>query len=67
MRNVNKDYSLEDYKHEVFIHGRSAVIKVDGKRAGIIGEIHPGLLKSKGLENPVVCFELSVDKIKKNK
>ncbi len=44
-----------------FHPGRSAVITLDGKSMGALGEIHPRWQQKYGLAMPVVAFELSLD------
>lgn len=38
--------------------GRAADLLVNGERAGLFGELHPLVLRSFGLEQPVVALEL---------
>lgn len=47
---------IERCKEKEFHPGRSALIKVDGKPAAVLGELHPNTLKEKGFagENVVV-------------
>lgn len=43
----------------VFLHpGKQAAVKKDGKRIGVIGEIHPDLQSHFDLKQPVYLFEL---------
>ncbi|HIE31311.1 MAG TPA: phenylalanine--tRNA ligase subunit beta [Methanosarcinales archaeon] len=41
-----------------FIDGRRAEIVVDGRRAGLFGEVHPGVILNFGLDQPVIAFEM---------
>jgi phenylalanyl-tRNA synthetase beta chain len=51
----------ENTKH--FIEGRSAEIKFKGKDIGLIGEIHPKILKNWRIKMPVALFEIELDDI----
>jgi Phenylalanyl-tRNA synthetase beta subunit len=43
---------------EEFIKGRSGTIVINGKKAGVIGEIDPASLLKFDLANPVSVFEI---------
>ncbi len=47
--------------HPTFIPGRVADVVVDGKRVGVVGELHPKVLVEHDLELPVAAFELRLD------
>ncbi|MFQ5815799.1 MAG: phenylalanine--tRNA ligase subunit beta [Candidatus Hydrothermarchaeaceae archaeon] len=65
LRNLGMEYRLVRAKHGSFIEGRAAEVSIKGKRAGVIGEIHPMVLTAWGLEKPVVAFELALDALKR--
>jgi phenylalanyl-tRNA synthetase beta chain len=44
-----------------FIPGRAAEIRVNGKRAGIMGEIHPRVLDEWGIQIPCAVAEITLD------
>ncbi len=46
---------------KTFIPGRCAAIIINGKQAGIIGEIHPQILENFSLEQPVALFEMDAE------
>ncbi len=52
--------SYKELEHPSFIVGRCASILKDGREIGIIGELHPKVLKNCGLGMPVVGFEISI-------
>jgi phenylalanyl-tRNA synthetase beta chain len=52
-----------DNELPAFHPGRSAVITLDGKTIGALGEIHPRWQQKYGLAMPVVAFELSLDEL----
>lgn len=61
LRNLGLEYRLISTRHDSFIDGRVAEVLIRGKKSGLIGEMHPKVLNSWGLEKPVVAFELAVD------
>ena len=46
--------------HKSFIEGRVAEIMVNGKKRGLVGEIHPKVLKNFGIDFPVVGTEIEL-------
>ncbi|MFH1450674.1 MAG: phenylalanine--tRNA ligase subunit beta [archaeon] len=60
---LGKTVSFKDSKDEAFIPGRAVVIQIDGKRAGVMGEIRPEVLANFKIEYPVTLFELETDKL----
>lgn len=49
---------LERYEGRPFITGRSAKVYINGKEAGVIGEIHPEHLVKMGIKYPTVVMEI---------
>ncbi|MFW9830635.1 MAG: phenylalanine--tRNA ligase subunit beta [Candidatus Thorarchaeota archaeon] len=43
-----------------FIEGRVGSLLIHGKRLGVLGEIHPAVLRNFGIEAPCVAFELEI-------
>lgn len=41
-----------------FIDGRTAAILYEGENCGVLGEVHPKVLQSFGMRNPVAAFEV---------
>ncbi len=60
LNNLGIDFTLEPEYHPSFLEGRSASILFGGTPAGIIGEVHPEVMKSWGLSLPVAAFELDM-------
>jgi phenylalanyl-tRNA synthetase beta chain len=60
MRALGVKYDLRKSTHGSFIDGRHAVIIVDGRNIGMVGEIHPKILNNWKLEKPVVAFEIDL-------
>jgi phenylalanyl-tRNA synthetase beta chain len=50
--------------HPAFIDGRCAEIFVGDKKAGIIGEIRPQVLRKWGIEMPIALFEMEISSLK---
>ena len=55
------DLELEPMDDPRFIPGRSASVLIGGTPAGILGEIHPGVLTDWGLTRPAAGFEIDLD------
>ena len=52
-------YEITESDDPAFIKGRRADIIVDGgRRAGVFGEVHPGVILNFGLDQPVIGFEM---------
>ena len=60
-----REFSLSDYEHPSFVHGRCASIIIEGDRVGYFGELHPKVISAFDLEFPVVGFELDLEALKK--
>ena len=54
-------YQLEPVAHPSFLEGRAGRILLDGRPAGLIGELHPEVLEHWQVGMPCVVFELEVD------
>ncbi|NLY89092.1 MAG: phenylalanine--tRNA ligase subunit beta [Firmicutes bacterium] len=58
-----KDWGFERGEHPTLHPGRTAFLTVQGKRAGVIGEIHPEVKEAFDLNFPVILFELDIEEI----
>ncbi|MGA3020678.1 MAG: phenylalanine--tRNA ligase subunit beta [Candidatus Micrarchaeales archaeon] len=56
-------FEFKRARHESFIEGRCAEIMLDKKNIGFLGEIHPEVLISFGIEEPVTAFEIDLNKM----
>jgi phenylalanyl-tRNA synthetase beta chain len=63
LKKLNVKYKLRRSQHESFIDGRVAYVLVRNKQIGVIGEIHPSILKNWKLEMPVVVFEIDLEEL----
>jgi len=54
---------IEEAAAANYIDGRAAKILLDGKPIGILGEIHPSLLKEWHLKMPLACMEIELDEL----
>lgn len=52
---------VEKAEHGSFIGGRCATIMLNGRKAGLLGEIHPKVLLKFGIEEPVLAMEINID------
>jgi phenylalanyl-tRNA synthetase beta chain len=60
--NMGKMYELKEDVFDYFINGRAGAILVDKVNVGFIGELTPEVLEAWNLENPVIGFEIDLDK-----
>jgi len=60
-----KKWQIKETKHPSFLEGRTAAVYIDGKRLGVLGEIHPEALNNFELENPTVAFEIDLEPLVK--
>ncbi|MCS7130442.1 MAG: phenylalanine--tRNA ligase subunit beta [Archaeoglobaceae archaeon] len=63
MRELGLEWDVEEAEDPAFIEGRQGFIVAKDKKIGVFGEIHPEVLEKFGIPNPVVAFELELDKI----
>jgi phenylalanyl-tRNA synthetase beta chain len=57
------DYTLSRADHPTFHPGKSAEIRINGYRIGILGEAHPDVLENYDLPHKAYLFELDFDKL----
>jgi len=63
MRNIGKEYVLEEKNHPAFIYGRCASVMYNDEEIGFLGELHPKTIISYELEHPIIAFEFQLNKI----
>ncbi|NCN52034.1 phenylalanine--tRNA ligase subunit beta [archaeon] len=63
--NLNLKYEIkEEVKSSLpFVEGRSGEIFLEGEKIGLIGEVHPKILKNWKIKMPVSLFEINLEKI----
>lgn len=60
-RNFDVDLETPRTAHPTFIDGRSAAVQIDGENVGVVGEVHPAVLREHDLELPIAAFEFRLD------
>jgi phenylalanyl-tRNA synthetase beta chain len=65
LRALDVQYSIEPNSHGSFINGRCASLICDENKIGIFGELHPQVITNFDLSNPILAFELDVDRMYK--
>ncbi|MDI6860206.1 MAG: phenylalanine--tRNA ligase subunit beta [Methanocellales archaeon] len=60
LRDLGTEFTIEEADDPAFLEGRRASIIVDGRSIGVLGEIHPDVILSFGLDHPIVAFELDI-------
>jgi phenylalanyl-tRNA synthetase beta chain len=63
LMNLGLQWQIRETEHPSFIDGRVGTVIVDKTEVGLLGEIHPKVLETWALENPVAGFELNMDSI----
>ncbi|MBN1411987.1 MAG: phenylalanine--tRNA ligase subunit beta [Spirochaetales bacterium] len=61
---VAREYTRKETDDPRFIKGRTAEILCNGKKVGIMGEVHPIVLSNWGITMPCACAEIDIDKLK---
>lgn len=59
-----ENYEIERDHLEMYVSGRLAGIKVDGKNLGFFGEVNPRILRGLGIKMPVAMGELEISEVK---
>ncbi len=54
------DFSVEPAKHPSFLDGRFGLVVSKGENLGFLGEVHPEVIRSWGLNLPTAAFELDL-------
>ncbi len=54
---------IQNTEHDSFIDGRAGKLLIDGKEIGVIGEIHPQVLKNWHLKMPVSACEIDLEEV----
>jgi phenylalanyl-tRNA synthetase beta chain len=63
MANLGFEFTLAPIDHPSFLEGRVGSILIGDKEVGIMGEIHPQVIESWKLEDPVAAMELDLDRL----
>ena len=61
LRELMIDAKVSPSEDRAFMPERGADLTADGKRIGCFGELHPEVIRSFGLEQPVVAIEIRLD------
>ena len=65
LREIDTQYTIDNYDHPAFIQGRCATVTIDNNHSGYFGEIHPEIITKYELGHPIIALELYLDQIKK--
>jgi|SRR3989344_5613186 len=60
---LNLKYEMNEVEYESFIPGRSGKIIINDKEIGLIGEIHPEVLRNYNLEIPCAVLEINLTEL----
>ena len=60
---LDHEYTVVESEDPRFIPGRQAALMVNGKQAGVFGELHPQVLENWGITTPCVAGELDLEEL----
>jgi len=60
LANLGFDFAIQSTNNASYLDGRAATISVNKSEVGMIGEVHPRVIRNWNLENPVVAMELNI-------
>jgi len=63
LANLGLQWQIKETSNPSFIEGRVGAVIVNGSEVGVVGEIHPAVLQTWKLENPIAAFELKFERI----
>jgi len=55
-----EEYDVVPVKHPSFIEGRAGELILNGRKAGVFGELHPRTITRFSLSNPIVALEFDI-------
>ncbi|MEE8469709.1 MAG: phenylalanine--tRNA ligase subunit beta, partial [Dehalococcoidia bacterium] len=56
--------SFERAEDQILLHGRTAVVVIDGQKVGVLGELHPNTAALFDISSsPVILFEVDLEKL----
>ncbi|HSQ48665.1 MAG TPA: phenylalanine--tRNA ligase subunit beta, partial [Candidatus Deferrimicrobiaceae bacterium] len=67
MANMGVQWKIKETSHPSFIEGRVGAVIVEGSEIGVVGEIHPVVLQTWKLENPIAAFEVNFQGVSNSK
>lgn len=59
--NLDKQFRFEETEHVSLIEGRTAKILLDKTEIGVMGEVHPSILKAGHIKLPVAILEINLE------
>ena len=60
LASVGIDCNVEASSHPSFVAGRTGTVKSGTRQLGVVGELHPKVIREWGLSLPVAAFELEI-------
>ncbi len=60
LTSVGLKFKVEPTTHPSFLEGRTGKVIVEEKPLGIVGELHPRIIREWGLSLPIAAFELEI-------
>ncbi|MEI6731902.1 MAG: hypothetical protein WCK90_04435, partial [archaeon] len=60
---LNLEYSIKENENKYLIPGRCASITINGEEVGMLGEVHPEVLRTWNIKMPIALIEINLDLI----
>ncbi len=60
---LSREIGVEESRDPRFVPGRGGSLVYNGKRVGVIGEIHPAVLDAWGIQMPCAALELDLERL----
>ncbi len=60
LNSIGIQFKVEPTKHPSFLEGRTGEVVSNGNKLGLVGELHPRIIREWGLGLPVAAFELEI-------
>jgi phenylalanyl-tRNA synthetase beta chain len=63
---LSRELRLEEVDDPRFVPGRVGAVLYEGRRAGVVGEVHPAVLENWGIQVPAAAAEIELDVLLEN-
>ena len=60
LKSIGVEFKVEPTTHPSFLEGRTGALLSREKRLGVVGELHPKVIRAWGLSLPIAAFELEI-------
>ncbi len=60
---LSRSYDLQDVEDPRFVAGRVGAVYCEGKRVGLVGEVHPAVLENWSIQMPCAVAEIELEEL----